>query len=105
MSANPSLAKILGYDSLEGVFSTVKDVAREVWAYPDECARFMQKIDEHETVQGFECQSKRKGGSNIWVLLNGRRVFGDDGPLLYYEGFATDITKRVSVYVWPSGRG
>jgi diguanylate cyclase (GGDEF)-like protein/PAS domain S-box-containing protein len=94
LSANPSLAKMLGYDSLEGVFSTVKDVARDAWAYPDECARFMQEIDEHVTVQGFECQFKRKGGSNVWVLLNGRRVCGDDGQLLCYEGFATDITER-----------
>ena len=94
LSANPYLAKMLGYDSLEGVFSTVKDMAREAWAYPDECARFMQEIDEHATIQGFECQFKRKGSSNIWVSLNARKVFGDDGQLLYYEGFATDITKR-----------
>ena len=94
LSANPYLAKMLGYDSLEGVFSTVKDVALEAWAYPDECARFMQEIDEHATIQGFECQFKRKGSSNIWVSLNARKVFGDDGQLLYYEGFATDITKR-----------
>jgi len=63
MSANPSLAKILGYDSLEGVFSTVKDVAREVWAYPDECARFMQKIDEHETVQGSSASPSAKAAA------------------------------------------
>ena len=63
LSANPYLAKMLGYDSLEGVFSTVKDMAREAWAYPDECARFMQEIDEHATIQGFECQFKRKAAA------------------------------------------
>ena len=94
LSMNRALAKMLGYDSPEEVYSTVKDVAREAWAYQDERARFLRKIDEHGTVRGFECQLKRKDGSNIWVSLNARRVCGVDGQLLCHEGFATDITER-----------
>ena len=94
ITVNNALARILGYDSPQDLLATVKDISHDVWVDPNERARFMREIDEHGAVRGFECQCKRKDGSNIWVSLNGRRAFGVDGELLYYEESAIDITER-----------
>jgi diguanylate cyclase (GGDEF)-like protein/PAS domain S-box-containing protein len=94
LTANPALAKMLGYDSPEEFLSMVSNTAHDVWADPNERAKYLREAEEHGDVLGFESQFKRKDGSNIWVSLNGRKVLGADGQLLYLEGFMQDITER-----------
>ena len=94
LTANPALAEMLGYDSPEEFLSMVSKTAHDVWADPNERAKYLREVEEHGDVLGFESQFKRKDGSNIWVSLNARRVLGADGQLLYLEGFMQDITER-----------
>jgi PAS domain S-box-containing protein len=94
LAANPSMARMLGYDSPEEFISITTDLARDVWVNPDERMQYLRRLEEHGFVRGFECQFKRKDGRIIWVSLNDRRVCGADGSLLYLEGFMEDITER-----------
>ena len=94
LAANPALAKMLGYDSAQEVLSTITDSAHQVWLDPNERSRFLQLLEQHEVVRGYECQLKRKDGTAIWVSLNSRKVCGKDGRALYTEGFIEDITER-----------
>ena len=94
LSANPALARILRYDSPEDLLSSVKDLAHQVWADPEERSLFLQRVREHGALLGYECQFKRKDGTIAWVSLNGRIVCGSDGGSVFHEGFITDISDR-----------
>jgi PAS domain S-box-containing protein len=94
LAVNSALAKMLGYESAQEVVSTITDLAHQVWLDPSGRSRFLQLLEQHEVVRGYECQLKRKDGTALWVSLNSRRVFGKDGRALGIEGFIEDITER-----------
>ena len=94
LAANSALAEMMGYDSPDELIAAVSSVIQDVWADPDEHARFAGQIAEHGAVRGFECRLRRKDGSIFWGSLNCRRVCGADRRLLYHEGFVEDITER-----------
>ena len=45
-------------------------------------------------VENFEARNLKKDGSIIWTSTNARVVKDENGKILYYEGFVTDITKQ-----------
>jgi diguanylate cyclase (GGDEF)-like protein/PAS domain S-box-containing protein len=94
LSANPALARILGYDSPEEMMVLVKDSASQIWADPKERSLYLQKAQESGSLLGYECQLKRKDGTLVWISLNGRFVSSPDGQATLHEGFITDITDR-----------
>jgi diguanylate cyclase (GGDEF)-like protein/PAS domain S-box-containing protein len=93
-TANPAIARLLGYESVDEFMSTVKNVATDICADPNECAAYLKLLEDHGTVLSFESRLKRKDGSIIWVSINGRRVFHPDGSVSHNEGFVVDITER-----------
>ena len=92
--ANPAMAKMLGYASVEAAILDIADIGQQVWTDPEERSRFTRRLEEQGTIWGYECQFRRKDGTKIWVSLNSRSVFGPDGRIAYYEIFAADITER-----------
>jgi diguanylate cyclase (GGDEF)-like protein/PAS domain S-box-containing protein len=94
LTANPALAKMLGYGSVDELLSLAKNVGELIWAEPEERSKYLRQLEERGDCLGFECRLKRKDGLSIWASLNARRVCGSDGRLLNYEGFIIDITER-----------
>ena len=94
MAANPALAKMLGYDSPEDLVRAVQDTGSQVWADLTERAQFVRLLEERRVVRAYECQFKRKDGTNLWVSLNSRVVRDPAGRTAYLEGFIEDITER-----------
>jgi PAS domain S-box-containing protein len=94
LTANPALARKLGYDSPEEVTSSINDIANQIWANPDERTDYVRLLDKQNVIRGFECQFFHKDGTKFWVSLNTRRVTGPDDQTLLYSGFLEDITKR-----------
>jgi PAS domain S-box-containing protein len=92
--ANPALVKMLGYGSAEEFTREIEDVAHQVWAEPEERARYVQRVEEHGAVRAYECQFKRKDGTRIWVSLSTCAVRGADGRVAYYDGFVEEISER-----------
>src|ERR1039457_7029817 len=74
--------------------SMVSDVASQVWLDPCERGKVLHLLETHEIVRNYECQLKRKDGTAVWVSINGRKVCGPDGQMIYTEGFVEDITER-----------
>ena len=95
--ANRALARMLGYDSSEEFVSKVTDVKDHIWANPDDRATFLERIREHDSVLGYECQFKRKDGTRIDVALSARRIFGAGGEWLALEGFIEDVSEHKRV--------
>jgi two-component system, LuxR family, sensor kinase FixL len=92
--ANPAAAKMLGYDSVEEVLSSIEDTALQLWADLEERSRFVRLMEQQEYIRRFECQFKRKDGTKIWVSLSSQAVRGLDGEVAYCDGFIEDITER-----------
>lgn len=94
LQANPALAAMLGYDSVEQCLSEMNDSTHPVWMNPNERTRYLDLIEKQEIIREYECRLKRRDGSVIWVSLNSRKVCGGDGQFVYTEGFIEDITER-----------
>jgi diguanylate cyclase (GGDEF)-like protein/PAS domain S-box-containing protein len=94
LGANRSLARMLGYDSVDDMMSTVKNACHDVWVVPEERARLLRELQEHGSILGHECRLKRKDGTLIWVSLSIRRVCGEGEKLLHLGGFIQDISSR-----------
>ncbi len=94
MTANPSLARMLGYESPEDLMASVTDIDRQLYADPQRRAEFVRLLREEGRVSGFESSVRRKDGTLMWVLESARAVRADGGALRYYEGSVVDITTR-----------
>ncbi len=94
ISANPALAQIYGYDSPEELMASVNDFQRQLYVQPHRRQEFFALMEKYGTVSEFESEVYRRDGSIIWISEDARTVFDARGELLYYQGFAEDITLR-----------
>ncbi len=93
LNANPSFARILGYDSSEEAKASVKNLARDVYVAPERRADLLRLI-ESENTQEFEFEFFRKDRTIGWISISARPIRDKSGAVLYIEGTAEDITER-----------
>lgn len=94
LSANPSLARMYGYDSTLQLISDLTDVRTQLYVEPRRRDVFVQQLNTHGSVQGFESQIYRRDGSVIWISEDARAVRDPSGRIVYFEGMVQDITAR-----------
>jgi PAS domain S-box-containing protein/putative nucleotidyltransferase with HDIG domain len=94
LTVNPAFARMLGFDSPEEMIVSITDIAHQIYGKTPRRKDFMQQIEEHGSVSGFEYQMRRKDNDMIWVSENARVVHNAEGKILYYEGVVEDITAR-----------
>jgi PAS domain S-box-containing protein len=94
LSANPALARMLGYDSPEKLLAAVTDIGRHLCVRPESREQFKRRLEEEGHVRDFENEIYRKDGTIIWTRVNARVVRDALGAVLYYEGTSMDITER-----------
>jgi sigma-B regulation protein RsbU (phosphoserine phosphatase) len=94
ISANPALARIYGYASPEELMAGLTDIGKSLYVRPERRMEFIQLMQGHDTVTGFESEIYRKDGSVIWIAENVRAFRNARGKLLYYEGTVEDISDR-----------
>jgi PAS domain S-box-containing protein len=94
LTANPALAKMLGYDSPDEVTSLIRDTGNQVWVDPDERVEYVRLLEKQGVILNYECRFRCKDGTTIWASMNTRRVSGPDGKTLFYSGFIEDISER-----------
>ena len=94
LSANLSLARILGYQSPESLLRGVKNANDDV--YVDKAARadFVQRLLASDQVMHRETIVRRADGQEIWANENARVVRDDTGEVLFLEGSIEDIDER-----------
>jgi PAS domain S-box-containing protein len=93
VSANPSLARIHGYDSPEELINSVSNVA-DLHVHPETLASFTRMLHDRNQMSNFETQIRKKDGSVRWISINARVVRGSEGKVLFHEGTMQDITER-----------
>ena len=92
LTANTSLAEMLGYDSVQDLMESVQDIA-SLYVEPDERQEILRAA-EQGAENMVEVRRRRKDGSVIWTALSMRAVRDQEGKILHYEGFTHDITER-----------
>jgi PAS domain S-box-containing protein len=90
ISVNPSMVRILGYDSAEELMADRFDISTQHYVDNDARAKLRQMLVEQDLVVGYECEVYRKDLSKI----NVRAIRDNTGEILYYEGSIEDVTER-----------
>jgi len=93
MSANPAMARILGFGSPAELISGAHDIGK-MYVDPRERLRYERDLQAFGFLRNHESTIRRKDNQIIWVSENARAVKDDDGNLLFYEGSVEDITQR-----------
>ena len=93
LTANPAMAKMLGYGSPLELVGSITDIARQVYVDPGHRVVLKEQMEKDGAVRNLECQVYRKDRSKAWFSANLRAVF-HDGEIVRYEGMNEDITQR-----------
>jgi two-component system cell cycle sensor histidine kinase/response regulator CckA len=94
LTANPALARILGYASPEETIATITDLAQHLYVVPEDRIEAARLQEEGGSLAGFEMEAYRKNREKIWLSVNRRAVRNQAGELLYFEGSVQDVTER-----------
>jgi len=91
---NLVLTRMLGYDSPQEAMDSIENIGEQIYSDPEERGKILRWLEEHDERLNLECRFVRKDGSRFWGAYNVRAVRNDKGEIIYYEGFAWDISDR-----------
>lgn len=94
LSANPTLARIYGYDNPEALIQAMSDIGRQLYVEPDRRNEFRHQIRAYGEVVNFESEVFRRDGSRIWISENAHIVRNVNDEFVCFEGTVHDITER-----------
>ncbi len=93
ISANPALAGIYGYSTVEALKNEGIRVG-DLSVDRDRRQEFVEQLTKYGQVWDFESQIRQPDGQVIWISETAREVRNPAGILLYYEGMVQNITDR-----------
>lgn len=88
--ANPALARMLEFNSVEDVYALDLEVEGFGDDYPRQ--QFIEIMEEKGEITGLESAWKKKSGHLLYVRENAKAVKDENGNILYYEGTIEDIS-------------
>jgi len=94
LCANPALARIYGYASVDELMAGLTNIASQLYVFPERRDEFIRVLAAHDEVHDFISQVYRKDGSTIWISEDCRAVRDAEGNISYYEGMVQDITEQ-----------
>ncbi|MBF0118535.1 MAG: PAS domain S-box protein [Desulfobacterales bacterium] len=94
INANPSMARIIGYDPTELRISSIEDIVKQLKVNHKNIENFIGILCEKGYVTNFEAKAFKKDGSLLWVSVSTHAVYDENGKIIYYEGSIVEITER-----------
>ena len=94
LTANPAMARMLGYESPEELLGAISNIRDQLYVEPARREEFYQLTLRDGFVSAFEVQMLRKDGNPVWISANARAIYDADGSISGYEGTVEDITER-----------
>ncbi|MDP9014173.1 MAG: EAL domain-containing protein [Pseudomonadota bacterium] len=88
---NPAFAQMLGYASAEEI---CRVPAGSLYWYPTDRDSYVRRMESDGEIRNVECVLRRKDGSMLVVVDNGRVVRDKHGRVSGFEGTIADITER-----------
>jgi len=94
LSANQTMARMLGYQTPDELIGSITDLGQQGYAKWQDREYLINILNEHGEIQSFECQLVKRTGELFWVSMHARAITNEKGEIDFIQGFATDITKR-----------
>ncbi|MBF0397102.1 MAG: diguanylate cyclase [Desulfobacterales bacterium] len=94
LTANPAMAKILGYASAKELIDNITNIREQLYVIPENRDEYQKNLNEYGFIKDFETKFYKKDRTIIHVSLNSHVVKDENQNILYYEGILDDITKR-----------
>ena len=88
---NPAFVQMLGYDSAEEICQVP---AASLYWYPSDREAYIRRIEGEGEVRNVEYVLRRKDGSMLVVVDNGRVLRDKQGRISGFEGTIADVTER-----------
>ncbi|MCX5807862.1 MAG: PAS domain S-box protein [Proteobacteria bacterium] len=92
LMANPTLVRMLGYNSFNELASSPSKKADYEPTYLKK--KIKKRLEKGERVRGFEAKWKRYDNTVIHVRENAKAIRAADGTILFYEGTVEDISEQ-----------
>ena len=83
ISANPSMVKLLGYDTEEELLKI--DIPSQIHACPEQRRRWVEQVHAAGEMLNSELRLRRKDGREITVLENSCLVYDSDGKPSHFD--------------------
>jgi len=93
-SANATLAKIFRYKSPKKMIQSVKDIATQLYADSANREEFKSLLEKNDKITNHETKFRCKDGTELWGSMNANTIRDEDGQLIAYQGFISDITEQ-----------
>ncbi|PTN37313.1 PAS domain-containing protein [Desulfonatronum sp. SC1] len=94
LSANPTMARMLGYSTPDELLQSVTDIARQIYANPEDRAMILDLLAKQGKVVNRECVLKRRDGTPCWVSFTIKAIRDHDGNIACSHGLVVDISER-----------
>lgn len=91
IQANPALAEMFGYDSVE---EFMRHPARDMYQNPADRDEFMGEIMKQGVAKEHELRLLKKDGTPFWASCSATAMFSRDGQVRWTDGVIEDITAR-----------
>jgi two-component system, cell cycle sensor histidine kinase and response regulator CckA len=91
ITANPAIARILGYESADELLRAAPNM-RSFYVDAAKRPEMQHRLQEHGVVVDYEMQVRRRDGNLIWVSVD-IQVVRDEHGTQHYEGTVRDITE------------
>ncbi|MBX3705227.1 MAG: response regulator [Pseudomonadales bacterium] len=95
LTANPTLARILGFDDVLQLMDEYREFLESVFLSRETMSRFLSRLDEQGLVSTFEAQAVRSDGRTLWMALTARLTREPDGSE-FIDGSLIDISERIA---------
>ena len=91
---NPALARILGYESPQGVIDSISDIATQIYANPQERSEILQRMGENGGQVICENEYLRKDGRKWKGHLTMSVINDENGIPHHLDGIVEDVTEK-----------
>lgn len=93
VEANPTMARMLGYQSREELLSSVSDLARDIYPRPAERERLLNALLQKPQAVSLEIELKRKDGIPFYGKMKASLQMDESGKPAFLNGTIEDITE------------
>lgn len=93
VQANPTLAKILGFDAQPAMLEEYRDLLDRIFLSKELAGEFLSALEDRNVVSGFEAQGVARDGRVFWMSLTAQ-LQEDQGEGQFIDGSLIDISER-----------
>lgn len=93
VEVNPTMARMLGYQSREELLSSVSDLARDIYPRPSERERLLNALLKSPQEASLEIELKRRDGIPFYGKMKASLQMDENGKPAFLNGTIEDITE------------